>query len=60
MRPVLITENYDDDLNSIEMDKIDIINDIRHLFSQQELIVDFEPIKNYPYRTMDVFDDIPF
>lgn len=60
MRPVLITENYNDDLNCVEMDNIEHFNDVRLLLTQHELVVDIEPSKNYPYRTMDVFDDIPF
>lgn len=60
MRSNLITENYMDDLNSTQMDQFDELHQIRLLLSKHESILLESPIKNYPYRTMDVFDDLPF
>ena len=60
MKSNLITENYMDDFHSIKMDEADELHQIRLLLSKHESILLESPIKNYPYRTMDVFDDLPF
>lgn len=56
----LIIDNYQDDLACIEMDKIEDLRQSRLLLSQYEQSVLINPSHNYPYRTMDVFDDLPF
>jgi hypothetical protein len=56
----LISDNHQDDISCIEMDKFEDLQQVRLLLSQHECIVVNNPCHNYPYRTMDVYDDLPF
>ncbi len=60
MKAKIIISNDFDDQCCIEMDKLEQLEHVRHLLSKQEYAMQVAPTDNYPYRTMDVFDDLPF